>query len=150
MTVPSSSRRSTLAVVVALAAAASSPPRRASAQAAHPDPKWFRKAQEMKALAESWGDQSYGAVLVLGGKAAGLGPSRVVKDQDDDAHAERVAIREAQRALGTQDLTGAVLYSTSRPCSLCEAAAARARVGRMYYGSSLADAGPPRSRERFE
>jgi tRNA(adenine34) deaminase len=103
-------------------------------------------AVEMRTMAESWGDQSYGAVLVKDGKAIGLGPSRVVKDRDPDAHAERVAIREAQRALGTHALASAVLYSTSRPCALCEAAAARAGVSRMVFGAQLIDAGAPLAR----
>jgi len=108
-----------------------------------PDPRWYRMAEEMKRLALSWGDQPYGAVLVLDGEAVGLGPSRVVKDRDPDAHAERVAIRDAQRRLGRASLQGSVLYSTSRPCSLCEAAAASAGVSRMFHGASLDDAGPP-------
>ena len=111
--------------------------------AAHPQRQWYRRALEMRALAESWGDQSYGAVVVLGQQAIGLGPSRVVRDRDPDAHAERVAIREAQRALGRQALHGAVLYSTSRPCRLCETAAARAGIGRMFHGPDLTDAGAP-------
>jgi tRNA(adenine34) deaminase len=109
----------------------------------HPDARWFREADEMKRLAESWGDQSYGAVLVLEGQVVGYGPSRVHKDKDNDAHAERVAIRDAQRRLGRSELPDAVLYSTSRPCSLCQAAARRAGVSRMYFGASLQDAGPP-------
>jgi tRNA(Arg) A34 adenosine deaminase TadA len=67
----------------------------------------------------------------------------VVKDKNPDAHAERIAIIEAQRRLGRLSLAGSVLYSTSRPCSLCEAAAFRAGVSRMYFGQSLQDAGPP-------
>ena len=114
------------------------------ARAADPERKWYEAALAMKRLAESWGDQPYGAVLVLDGALAGEGPSRVVKDGNVDAHAERVAIRDAQRRLGRTSLAGAVLYSTSRPCSACEAAAAAANVSRMYYGESLADAGPPR------
>jgi tRNA(Arg) A34 adenosine deaminase TadA len=112
----------------------------------HPDRRWYEAAAAMQRLAESWGDQSYGAVLVLGGRLAGEGPSRVVKNQDSSAHAEREAIRDAQRRLGRQDLAGAVLYSTSRPCPLCEAAAAQARVGRMYFGAGLNDAGVPHER----
>jgi tRNA(adenine34) deaminase len=138
------SRRHALALAAASATLAIFLPRTARAQAKHPDSKWYAKAKEMRELAESWGDQSYGAVVVLGGKTVGLGPSRVVKDQDSDAHAERVAIREAQRELGTQSLTGSVLYSTSRPCPLCEATAARAGVSRMYYGPLLTDAGSPK------
>ncbi len=99
----------------------------------------------MRQLALSWGDQSYGAVLVLGDKVVGFGPSRVVKDGNPDAHAERVAMWEAQRMLDSAELAGAVLYSTSRPCTLCERAAAHAKVSRMYFGRTLADAGEPRS-----
>ena len=110
-----------------------------------PDRKWYDAAAAMKKMAESWGDQAYGAVLVLDGRLVGEGPSRVVKNQDIDAHAEREAIRDAQRRTGRLALPGAVLYSTSRPCSLCEAAAAQARVSRMFFGPSLVDAGAPRA-----
>jgi tRNA(adenine34) deaminase len=111
---------------------------------AAPDARWYEAAAAMKRLAISWGDQPYGAVLVLDGKLVGEGPSRVVLNQDADAHAEREAIRDAQKRLGIVQLSGAVLYSTSRPCSLCEAAAARAGVGRMVFGPGLTDAGAPR------
>lgn len=80
---------------------------------------------------------------MLDGVLVGRGPSRVVKNQNPDAHAEREAIRDAQFQLQRQQLTGAVLYSTSRPCSICEAAAAQAGVTRMYFGPSLTDAGTP-------
>jgi tRNA(adenine34) deaminase len=97
----------------------------------------------MRRLAESWGDQPYGAVLVLNGAIIGWGPSRVVKNRNFDAHAEREAIRDAQKRQGREKFPGAVLYSTSRPCSLCEAAAAQAGLARMYFGPSLTDAGVP-------
>ena len=122
-------------------------PLRAHAQAAprHTDAHWARLAEAMKQQALSWGDQPYGAVLVLNGALAGEGPSRVVKNSNPDAHAEREAIADAQRRLGRQTLAGAVLYSTSRPCRLCEAAAARAGVARMVFGPALTDAGAPRA-----
>ena len=109
-----------------------------------PDRRWYEAAASLKRLAESTGDQPYGAVLVLRGVLVGEGPSRVVTNQDPDAHAEREAIKDAQRRLGRTLLSGSVLYSTSRPCGLCEAAAAQAGVSRMYFGPSLTDAGPPR------
>jgi tRNA(adenine34) deaminase len=112
---------------------------------ARPQARWYRAAERMKRMAESWGDQPYGAVLVLHGAVVGEGPSRVVKNRDVSAHAEREAIRDAQRRLGTDSLEGATLYSTSRPCSVCEAAAARAKVSRMVFGPALTDAGVPRS-----
>ena len=109
-----------------------------------PERRWIEAAMSMKRLAESWGDQAYGAVLVADGAIIGEGPSRVVKRNDPTAHAEREAIRDAQRRLGRTSLAGSVLYSTSRPCRLCEIAAAEAQVARMIYGERLNDAGQPR------
>jgi tRNA(adenine34) deaminase len=102
------------------------------------------KAFEMKRLAESTGDQGYGAVVVRGNEVVGLGPSRVVVKKDWSAHAEREALRDAQERLDTNDLSDCVMYSTSRPCGDCERAAAQAKLSRMYYGSQGADAGAPK------
>ena len=109
-----------------------------------PERRWIEAAASMKRLAESWGDQAYGAVLVADGAIVGEGPSRVVKRGDPTAHAEREAIRDAQRRLGRMNLAGSILYSTSRPCSQCEMAAAEAHVARMIFGEGLSDAGQPR------
>jgi tRNA(Arg) A34 adenosine deaminase TadA len=108
-----------------------------------PDRRWYEAAQAMLRLAQSWGDQPYGAVLVMDGRIVGEGPSRVLLRGDAAAHAEREAIRDAQRRLGRDSLAGSVLYSTSRPCRQCEAAAAQAQVARMFHGPALADAGMP-------
>jgi tRNA(adenine34) deaminase len=110
----------------------------------HPDRRWYEAAESMRRLAVSWGDQPYGAVLVAANGLVAEGPSRVVRNSDPGAHAEREAIRVAQRILGTRNLAGAVLYSTSRPCRLCEHAAAEAKVSRMFFGPELEDAGAPR------
>ena len=111
---------------------------------ARPEQRWFEAAASMKRLAESWGDQPYGAVLVSEGAIIGQGPSRVVKRGDPTAHAEREALHDAQQRLGRMNLGGSVLYSTSRPCRQCEIAAAEAQVARMIYGPELKDAGQPR------
>jgi tRNA(adenine34) deaminase len=131
---------------VAAALCAAAAPRSFGAAIDAPDPRWYEAAAAMRQLAQSWGDQPYGAVLVLDGSIVGEGPSRVVRNNDVDAHAEREAIRDARRRLRRESLQGAVLYSTSRPCALCEAAAAEAGIVRMYFGPSLSDAGTPRSR----
>lgn len=136
-------RRRVLARSLAVVLAGIATSARAQKESAVPDRRWYEAAAAMRRLAQSWGDQPYGAVLVLDGHLVGEGPSRVVKNGDPDAHAEREAIRDARRRLGRRDLDGAVLYSTSRPCGLCEAAAAEAGVHRMYYGPALSDAGVP-------
>lgn len=118
-------------------------PLAAQARVGERDRRWYEAALAMRRLAESWGDQPYGAVLVQDGRIIGQGPSRVVKNADPTAHAEREAIRDALSAHGAGAVRGAVLYSTSRPCTACERAAARAGVRRMYFGAALQDAGAP-------
>jgi tRNA(Arg) A34 adenosine deaminase TadA len=101
------------------------------------------EAERMKREAVARGDQSFGAVVVMGGKIVGYGPSRVVSERNPDAHAERVALWDAQRRLGTRDLSGAVIYSTSRPCPVCERALSGGNIERMFFGPDATDAGRP-------
>lgn len=112
--------------------------------AAGSDPSDFMaRAFEMRRRAQAAGDQPYGAVVVRDGAIIGEAASAVVARRDADAHAERLAIADAQHRSGRTDLGGAVLYSSSRPCALCEAAAARAGIARMVHGTALTDAGRP-------
>jgi tRNA(Arg) A34 adenosine deaminase TadA len=103
------------------------------------------QAARMRSEAIASGDQPFGALLVRGGAIVGYGPSRVIRDRNPDAHAERVALWDAQKRLGTKDMAGSMMYSTSRPCALCERALAIANVERMYFGPDGTDAGRPRS-----
>ena len=92
------------------------------------------------------GDQGYGAIVVLDGALVGEGPSRVVTASDPTAHAEMEAIRHGAGRLGTGGLAGAIMYSSSRPCPMCEAAAYWAGIGKLVYGRALSDGGAPRLR----
>jgi tRNA(Arg) A34 adenosine deaminase TadA len=126
-----------------LPAVALPPPLAASGEQAR---HFIAEAERMRREAVASGDQPFGAVVVRNGQIVGYGPSRVVVDHNLDAHAERVAIWDAQKRLGTKDLAGAVMYSTSRPCGACESAAALANLERMYFGPAAADAGKPQRR----
>jgi tRNA(Arg) A34 adenosine deaminase TadA len=136
----SCSRRSVLAVIATGIATLAAP---AKAAPLPKHRKFIEAAFLMKEEAVKAGDQAFGAVVVKNGRIVGFGPSRVVTNKDPAQHAERVAITEAQVRLGTLDLTGCVLYSSSRPCLDCEAAAREAKIARMYYGPDATDAGPP-------
>ena len=111
------------------------------------DPAHFMaRAQAMRALAIETGDQAYGAVVVRAGRIVGQAPSRVVVNHDPTAHAETEAIRDAARRLGTADLSGCRLFSTSRACQMCETAAYWAQIDAMVHGATLEDAGRPQYR----
>jgi tRNA(Arg) A34 adenosine deaminase TadA len=133
-------RRTALAVMAGGLAALSV--RAGAAPAEHRE--FIAAAFRMKDDAVRAGDQAYGAVVVKDKRIIGFGPSRVVLKNDWTAHAEREAIREAQARLGTKDLSGCILYSTSRACTICEKAAAEADVARMFHGRDATDAGQPR------
>jgi len=113
------------------------------AQASDDHRPFIDAAFRMRDDAVRAGDQAYGAVVVKDGRIVGFGPSRVIQNKDQTAHAEREAIRDAQVKVG-RDLSGCLLYSSSRPCSACEAAAAEANIARMIHGRNATDAGVPR------
>jgi tRNA(Arg) A34 adenosine deaminase TadA len=106
---------------------------------------FVNRAFEMRDIATQQGDQAFGAVVVKDGQIIGQSWSRVVMEDDPTGHAEMSAIRDAARRGGRDILDGAVLYSTSHPCSMCEAAAAWVGISRMLHGHDATDAGAPRS-----
>ena len=144
-------RRNILALLGAGALAGLAGTGQAGTQSAAPararpaaDLRFIAEAERMRLQAVAAGDQSYGAVLVKADAIVGWGPSRAVTQRNSNAHAERVAIWDAQARLGTKDLSGTVLYSTSIPCAACQAEAARFGVARMFWGPKGVDAGVPR------
>ena len=76
-----------------------------------------------------------GAVVVLDNVVVGQAGNRTRELNDVTAHAEIAAIRMACEALGQERLTGADLYVTLEPCTMCAAAISFARVRRLYYGA---------------
>lgn len=118
-------------------------PRMTHAQAA-PSSPFMARAFALRDQASAAGDQPYGAVVVKDGRIVGEGPSRVVTMNDPTAHAEMEAIRDAARRLGTRNLSGCVIYASSRPCPMCQAAAYWAGIGQYFSGSDVSDGGPPR------
>ena len=105
---------------------------------------FLARAFEMRDKATELGDQGYGAVIVRGDKIIGQSWSRVIIDQDPTAHAELVTVRDAARRTQSRHLNGAVMFSSSRPCPMCEAAAYWAGIKQMIYGREGRDAGAPR------
>ncbi|MDH3688514.1 MAG: nucleoside deaminase [Gammaproteobacteria bacterium] len=108
------------------------------------DAKHFMaRAYDMRRLAIETGDQAFGAVIVKDSHIVGQAPSRVIVNHDPTAHAEVEAIRDAADRLGSSDLSGCTMYSSSKPCPMCEAAAYWGRLEKLFYGADLVDGGPP-------
>lgn len=117
---------------------------RASELTADQRTRFAARALALRDEAIRRGDQPYGAVVVKDGRIVGEGVSAVITRSDPDAHAERLALRAAQAYLGTAALAGCVLFGSARACPLCESAAARAGIARLYHGVEAIDGGVPK------
>ena len=82
----------------------------------------------------------FAAVIVRNGRIVAEGWNQVTGHNDPTAHAEIVAIREACRALGTFCLDGCEIYTSCEPCPMCLAAIYWARIDKVYYANTAADA----------
>ena len=82
----------------------------------------------------------FAALIVKDAEIISEGTNRVTSANDPTAHAEIVAIREACRKLGQFDLTGCEIYATCEPCPMCLGAIYWARLARIYFANTAADA----------
>lgn len=86
------------------------------------------------------GGGPFAALVVKDGQVVAQGANQVTLNDDPTAHAEIVAIRAACSALGTFQLIGCDLYTTSEPCPMCLGAIYWARPARVFYAGTAADA----------
>jgi len=82
----------------------------------------------------------FAALIVRDAEIISEGTNRVTSAHDPTAHAEIVAIREACRKLRRFDLTGCEIYASCEPCPMCLGAIYWARLAKVYFASTAADA----------
>ena len=82
----------------------------------------------------------FGAVVVRSGEVIGEGVNEVTSKNDPTAHAEVAAIRAACRELKHFSLAGCEIYTNCEPCPMCLAAIYWARLDRLFYANTRADA----------
>ena len=105
------------------------------------DLEYMQLALERARLAPALGEVPIGAVLVCDGQVLAEVHNFREAWQDPTAHAEVVAIREAASRLGPWRLTGATLYVTVEPCSMCTGAIIQSRISRLVFGAKDPKAG---------
>lgn len=86
------------------------------------------------------GGGPFGAVIARGGEIIATGVNRVTASNDPTAHAEVSAIRRAAQQLGTFNLAGCEIFTSCEPCPMCLGAIYWARLDRVYYANTKADA----------
>ena len=84
----------------------------------------------------------FGAVLVKDGRVLARAVNQVDDLCDPTAHAEMQAVRAAAKAQGHTDLSGAVVYASGYPCTMCYTAMLLAGVRKVYFAYSNEDGEP--------
>jgi tRNA(adenine34) deaminase len=76
-----------------------------------------------------------GAVIVRGGRIIARAFNQVELLKDATAHAEMLAITQAEQAVGDWRLTDCTLYVTKEPCPMCAGAIVHVRFERVVFGA---------------
>ncbi|HTI71284.1 MAG TPA: tRNA adenosine(34) deaminase TadA, partial [Candidatus Limnocylindria bacterium] len=76
-----------------------------------------------------------GAVIVRNGRIIARAWNQVEMLKDATAHAEMLALTQAQQATGDWRLTDCTLYVTKEPCPMCAGAVVHCRLARVVYGA---------------
>jgi tRNA(adenine34) deaminase len=84
----------------------------------------------------------FGALIVetRSGKTLLRAVNAVARENDPSSHAELRAVRLACKKLKSPSLAGYTMYSTCEPCAMCMANALWAKLDRVVYGATIADA----------
>ncbi|WP_432817005.1 nucleoside deaminase [Sulfitobacter sp. JB4-11] len=94
-------------------------------------------ALEEARAAAARGEVPVGAVMVdARGKVVAQAGNRTRELHDPTAHAEMLVIRATCAAVGSERLTGHVIYVTLEPCAMCAGAITAARLTRVVYGAA--------------
>lgn len=84
----------------------------------------------------------FGALIVntRTGERLMRGTNAVLRESDPSSHAETRTVRLACKKLKCPSLAGYTMYSTCEPCPMCMANALWARLDRVVFGATIADA----------
>jgi len=99
-----------------------------------PDEYFMREALRQAQKAYDASEVPVGAVVVREGKIIGRAHNQVELLKDATAHAEMLALTQAEAAVGDWRLTDCDLYVTKEPCAMCAGALVHTRVRRLIFG----------------
>ena len=102
----------------------------------HSDDYFMGEALRQAARALEANEVPVGAVIVRAGKIIARAFNQVEALKDATAHAEMLALTQAQAAVGDWRLTDCTLYSTKEPCPMCAGAVVHTRLARVVYGAA--------------
>lgn len=105
------------------------------------DEHFMRQALTQAAIAAEKGEIPIGAVIVKDDQILCATHNLCEELHDATAHAERLAISEAGKRMGSWRLSDCTLYVTLEPCPMCTGAAINSRIARIVYAAKDPRAG---------
>ncbi len=100
------------------------------------DHYFMGEALRQAARAYSAEESPIGAVIVREGRIIARASNQVELLKDATAHAEMLALTQAQEVMGDWRLTGCTLYVTKEPCPMCAGAMVHTRLARVVFGAA--------------
>ena len=101
----------------------------------HSDDYFMGEALRQAAMAYEREEVPVGAVIVRDGRIIARAFNQVETLKDATAHAEMLALTQAENAAGDWRLTGCTLYVTKEPCPMCAGAIVHTRLARVVFGA---------------
>ena len=98
------------------------------------DEHFMREALRQAVKAYEAEEVPVGAVVVRAGKIIGRACNQVELLKDATAHAEMLALTQAEAAVGDWRLVDCDLYVTKEPCAMCAGALVQVRMRRVVFG----------------
>src|SRR6201997_3472725 len=106
-----------------------------------PDEYFMREALRQAQKAYAADEVPVGAVVVRDGKIIARAHNQVELLKDATAHAEMLALTQAEAAVADWRLTDCDLYVTKEPCAMCAGAVVHTRIRRVIFGCADPAAG---------
>src|SRR5437773_8693892 len=106
-----------------------------------PDEFFMHEALRQAQKAYAAEEVPVGAVVVRERKIIARAHNQVELLKDATAHAEMIALTQAEAAVGDWRLTDCDLYVTKEPCAMCAGALVHTRVRRTIFGCADPAAG---------
>jgi tRNA(adenine34) deaminase len=105
------------------------------------DEYFMREALRQAQKAYAAEEVPVGAVVVRAGRIIARACNQVELLKDATAHAEMLALTQAEAALGDWRLLDCDLYVTKEPCAMCAGAIVHVRIRRLIFGCTDPRAG---------
>ena len=106
-----------------------------------PDEYFMRDALRLAEKACAADEVPVGAIVAREGKIIARAHNQVELLKDATAHAEMLALTQAEAAVGDWRLMDCDLYVTKEPCAMCAGAIVHTRIRRVIFGCADPSAG---------